>query len=63
VPLPGVPTDIAVSRDQKWLAVIYTSADGAHVATFAIDERGDLKQMTTSPSIGAAAFSGVAFSE
>jgi hypothetical protein len=35
----------------------------AHVATFAIDERGDLKQMTTSPSIGAAAFSGVAFSE
>jgi hypothetical protein len=63
VPLPGAPTDIAVSRDQKWLAVIYTSADGAHVATFAIDERGDLKHMMTSPAIGAAGFSGVAFSE
>jgi hypothetical protein len=63
VPLPGVPTDITVSRDQKWLAVIYTAADGAHVAVFSIDERGDLKNMTTSPAIGAAAFSGVAFSE
>ncbi len=63
VPLPGVPTDITVSRDQKWLAVIYTAADGAHVAVFAIDERGDLKQMATSAAIGVAAFSGVAFSD
>jgi hypothetical protein len=63
VPVPGVATDITVSRDQKWLAVIYTSADGAHVAVFAIDEHGDLKQRATSPAIGATAFSGVAFSE
>ena len=63
VPVPGVATDITVSRDQKWLAVIYTATDGAHIAAFAIDEHGDLKQMATSPSIGAATFSGVAFSE
>ena len=63
VPLPGVATDITVSRDEKWLAVIYTAADGAHVAVFAIDDHGDLTQMTTSPAIGAAAFSGVAFSQ
>jgi hypothetical protein len=63
VPVPGVATDITVSSDSKWLAVIYTAADGAHVAVFAIDDNGDLKQMTTSPAIGAAAFSGVAFSE
>lgn len=63
VPVPGVPTDITVSRDNQWLAVIYTAADGAHLAVFAIDERGDLKQMATSPAIGAAAFNGVAFSE
>jgi hypothetical protein len=63
VPVPGVATDISVSPDNKWLAVIYTAADGAHVAVFAIDEHGDLKQMATSPAIGVAAFSGVAFSE
>lgn len=63
VPVPGVATDITVSRDQKWLAVIYTAADGAHVAVFSIDEHGDLKQMATSQAIGVAAFSGVAFSE
>src|SRR5581483_2493888 len=39
IALPGVPTDITVSRDGKWLAVIYTAADnsGARVAVFAID--------------------------
>lgn len=63
VPVPGVATDITVSRDEKWLAVIYAAADGAHIAVFSIDDHGDLKQMTTSPAIGAAAFSGVAFSE
>ena len=63
VPVPGVPTDITVSRDEKWLAVIYAAADGAHLAVFAIDDRGDLGQMATSPAIGAASFSGVAFSE
>jgi hypothetical protein len=63
VPVPGVATDITVSDDKNWLAVIYTAADGAHVAVFAIDGHGDLKQMATSPAIGAAAFSGVAFSE
>ena len=63
VPLPGSPTDITVSPDGNWLAVIYTAADGAHVAVFAIDAKGDLKQMTVSPAIGAASFSGVAFSQ
>jgi hypothetical protein len=63
VSLPGMPTDIAVSRDNNWLAVIYTAADGAHVAVFAIDHYGDLKQVALSPSIGVASFSGVAFSQ
>jgi hypothetical protein len=63
VPVPGVPTDITMSRDEKWLAVIYSAADGAHVAVFAIDDHGDLNNMTTTPAIGAASFSGVAFSE
>ncbi|MGO9339729.1 MAG: hypothetical protein ACLPY1_19690 [Terracidiphilus sp.] len=63
VPVPGSPTDLAVSPDRKWLAVIYTAADGAHVAVFAIDEYGDLTQTATSPAIGAAGFSGVAFSQ
>ena len=63
VALPGSPTDITVSRDNKWLAVIYTAADGAHVAVFAIDNYGDLRQVATSPAIGIASFSGVAISE
>jgi hypothetical protein len=63
VALPGSPTDITVSPDQKWLAVIYTASDGAHVAVFAIDDYGDLTPAATSPSIGVAAFSGVAFSQ
>jgi hypothetical protein len=68
VPLPALPgtvTDITVSRDGKWLAVIYTgTADSeGHVAVFAIDAYGDLTPVATSNSVGVAAFSGVAFSQ
>jgi 6-phosphogluconolactonase (cycloisomerase 2 family) len=63
VPLPGTPTDIAVSPDNNRLAVIYTAADGGHVAVFAIDAYGDLTPVATSPAIGVPAFSGVAFSD
>ncbi len=63
VPLPGSPTDITVSPDQKWLAVIYTAGSNAYVAVFSIDSHGDLTPVATSNSIGVASFSGVAFSE
>lgn len=65
VPLPGVPTDITVSGDGRWLAVIYTAADGsgARIAVFAIDTHGDLSLAATSSPIGVASFSGVAFSQ
>jgi len=63
VPLPGMPTDLTVSPDNKWLAVIYTAADGGHVSVFAIDDYGDLKQVATSPAVGVASFNGVAFSQ
>jgi hypothetical protein len=63
IPLPGMPTDITVSRDRKWLAVIYTASDGAHVAVYAIDDYGDLKQVAASSSINVASFNGVAFSQ
>lgn len=63
VPLPGSPTDVAVSRDQKWLAVIYSAGGEAHVAVFSIDFFGDLTPVATSDAIGVASFSGVAFSE
>ncbi|HZP04048.1 MAG TPA: hypothetical protein VFB43_04030 [Terracidiphilus sp.] len=63
VPLPGVPTDITVSPDQNWLAIIYTAAGAAHVAVFSIDNHGDLTLAATSPTIGAAQFSGVAISQ
>ena len=63
LPLPGSPTDITVSRDRKWLAVIYSAASEAHVAVFAIDTYGDLSPVATSNSIGVAAFNGVAISE
>ena len=62
-PVPGVPTDLAVSRDGKWLAVIYTAGGNAYVAVFAVDAYGDLKQVVTSESIGVASFNGVAISE
>lgn len=65
VPVPGAPTDLAVSPDQKWLAVIYTAADGSggRVAVFAIDAYGSLTPVATSSPVGAASFNGVAFSE
>ena len=63
VPVPGVATDITMSPDHKWLAVIYAAGGEAYVAVFSIDGHGDLTQVATSKSIGAAAFSGVAFSQ
>ena len=63
VPLPGSPTDITVSSDGKWLAVIYTAGSNAYVAVFSIDAYGDLTQAATSSAVGVASFSGVAFSE
>jgi len=65
VPLAGSPTDLSVSPDQKWLAVIFTAKDGSggRVEVFAIDGYGDLSAVATSEPVGAAAFSGVAFSE
>lgn len=63
VPLPGVPTDITVSRDRKWLAVIYSANGSGYVAVFAIDAYGDLTPEATSGPVGVAAFSGVAISE
>jgi hypothetical protein len=63
VPLPGSPTDITVSRDGAWLAVIYSAGSNAYVAVFSIDAYGDLTQVATSNAIGVASFSGVAISE
>ena len=62
IPLPGSPTDITVSHDDKWLAVIYSAGGDAHVAVFSIDAHGDLTHVATSPSVGAAGFNGVAIS-
>jgi hypothetical protein len=36
VPLPGVPTDVTVSHDGKWLAVIYSTAVGGFFAVYSI---------------------------
>jgi len=63
VPLPGSPTDITVSADRKWLAVIYKAGSEAYVAVFAIDDHGDLTPVATSSSIGVASFNGVAISQ
>lgn len=63
VSVPGTPTDITVSPDQNWLAVIYSAAGAAHVAVFSIDNYGDLSLSATSPEIGAAQFNGVAISQ
>lgn len=65
VPLPGVPTDLTVSRDGGWLAVIYAAADGSggRIAVFAIDAFGDLSLTATSNPIGVPSFSGVAISQ
>jgi 6-phosphogluconolactonase (cycloisomerase 2 family) len=61
--VPGTPTDITVSPDQNWLAVIYNAAGAAHVAVFSIDNYGDLNLAAISPAVGAAQFSGVAISQ
>jgi hypothetical protein len=63
VPLPGAPTDITVSPDKKWLAIIYSAGASAYVAVFSIDTYGDLTPAATSSPIGVAGFSGVAISE
>lgn len=63
VPLPGAPTDITVSRDGKWLAVIYAANGSGYVSVFAIDRYGDLSPEATSDPVGVAAFSGVAISQ
>jgi hypothetical protein len=63
IPLPGAPTDITVSRDSKWLAVIYAAGGSGYVAVFAIDAYGDLTPAVTSGPVGVAGFSGVAISE
>ena len=63
VPLPGAPSDITVSPDRKWLAVIYAAGSDAYVAVFAIDGHGDLTPVATSSPIGVASFSGVAISQ
>jgi hypothetical protein len=63
LPVPGTPTDIAVSPDGNWLAVIYSAGGNASVAVFSVDSYGDLIQVATSSAPGIAVFSGVAFSE
>jgi hypothetical protein len=65
VSLPGKPTDITLSLDLKWLAVIYMAGDnsGGRVALFAVDVYGDLSLVATSEPIGVAAFNGVAISQ
>jgi len=63
VSLPGAATDITVSGDGKWLAVIYTAAGEGYVAVFSIDAYGDLTPVATSASVGVPGFSGVAFSQ
>jgi hypothetical protein len=63
IPLPGTPTDITVSRDKKWLAVIYTASNNGYVAVFSIDSYGELTPVATSSPIGATSISGVAISE
>jgi hypothetical protein len=63
VPLPGVPTDLTVSPDRKWLAVIYSANGSGYVAVFAIDGYGDLTPEASSEPIGVPSFNGVAISE
>ena len=63
VPVPGVPTDLTVSKDRKWLAVIYSANGSGYVAAYAIDRYGDLKLEATSSPVGVPAFNGVAISQ
>jgi hypothetical protein len=62
VPLPGVATDVTVSHDGRWFAVIFTANGSGYVSLFSIDQYGDLTLVATSPAVGVAAFSGVAIS-
>jgi hypothetical protein len=61
----GVPTDITVSPDGKWLAVIYTNAADTegYVAVYSIDKYGDLTYVATSTYSLPNTIHGVAFSE
>jgi hypothetical protein len=63
VPVPGVPTDLTVSPDHKWLAAIYTAGGSAYVTIFSIDRYGDLTHVATSSPIGVTSFNGVAISQ
>ena len=63
VSLPGLPTDMTVSQDGKWLAVIYSASGDAYVAVFAIDAYGSLTPVATSSPLGVGSFNGVAFSQ
>lgn len=63
IPLPGSPTDITVSEDKKWLAVIYAAAGSGYVAVFKVDRYGYLTPVATSEPMGIATFNGVAISE
>ncbi|HUA84199.1 MAG TPA: hypothetical protein VMB85_10100 [Bryobacteraceae bacterium] len=63
VPLAGSPTDLAVSPDRHWLAVIYTAGGDGYVAVFSIDSYGDLTPVAISSPVGASSFDGVAFSQ
>ncbi len=65
VPVAGVPTDLTVSPDGRWLAVIYSAADGSggRIAVFSIDRYGDLSLAATSSPLGVTSFNGVAISQ
>ena len=63
IPLPGVATDVTVSRDFKWLAVIYTAGGEGYVAVYSIDAYGDLTPAATSTYSLPTTISGVAFSQ
>jgi len=63
VSLPGAPTDITVSEDGRWLAVICTANDSGYVSVFAIDAHGDLSPEATADPVGVTAFNGVAISQ
>lgn len=63
IPAGGVVTDLAVSRDGKFLAAIYTANGTAILSVYSIDAYGSLTQMATSGPVGVATFNGVAFSQ
>ena len=65
VAVSGTPTDVSVSPDNKWLAVIYTASDGSggRIDVFSIDWYGDISLAATSPAIGVPSFNGVAISQ